>query len=93
MGRVSGMEISSPPKISPREARLFFPRANFKVKFPYLKPTAHLEIVYQVMKGIEISQWPSCIDSYRNKHFSMFFYAQVLFSTKGREYQFCNGPR
>ena len=55
MVRVSGMEISSPPKISPREeklavgpqeARLFFPRANFKVKFPYLKPTAHLEIVF-----------------------------------------------
>ena len=46
MGQVSGMEISSPPKISsrkekaclpravgPREARLFFPRANLKVKF------------------------------------------------------------
>ena len=59
MGLVSGMEISSPPKISPREeklalpravgpreARLFFPRANFKVKFPYLKPTAHSEIVF-----------------------------------------------
>jgi hypothetical protein len=91
MGRVSGMEISSLPKISPREEQSLPP--NFKVKFPYLKPTAHLEIVYQVMKGIEISQWPSCIDSYRNKHFSMFFYAQVLFSTKGREYQFCNGPR
>jgi hypothetical protein len=40
------MEISSPPKISPREARLFFPRANFKVKFPYLKPMAHSEIVF-----------------------------------------------
>jgi hypothetical protein len=55
------MEISSPPKISPREeklasqvpravcppeASLFFPRANFGVKFPYLKPTAHSEIVF-----------------------------------------------
>jgi hypothetical protein len=58
MGRVSGLEISSPSKISPgrkaclpkavgpREARLFFPRANFKVKFPYLKPTAHSEILF-----------------------------------------------
>ena len=59
MGRVSGMEISSPPKISlreekpclpravgPREAKLFFPWANFKVKFPYLKPMAHLEILF-----------------------------------------------
>jgi hypothetical protein len=46
MGRVSGMEISSPPKISPREEKLAFPRANFKVKFPYLKPTAHSEIVF-----------------------------------------------
>ena len=27
-----------------REARLFFPWAYFKVKFPYLKPTAHSEI-------------------------------------------------
>ena len=26
--------------------RLFFPRANFKVKFPYLTPTAHSEIVF-----------------------------------------------
>ena len=46
MGRVSGMEISSPPRISlreeklasvgPWEARLFIPQTNFKVKFPYL---------------------------------------------------------
>jgi hypothetical protein len=28
------------------EARLFFPQANSKVKFPYLKPTAHSEIVF-----------------------------------------------
>jgi hypothetical protein len=49
------MDISSPPKICPREEKLaygpwevrfFFPRANFKVKFPYLKPTAHSEIVF-----------------------------------------------
>ena len=59
MGRVSGMEISSPHKIKPtgtkaclpravglQEARLFFPQATFKVKFPYLKPTAHSEIVF-----------------------------------------------
>ena len=39
MSRVSCMGISSPqglkktPKISPREARFYFPRANFKVFF------------------------------------------------------------
>ena len=62
MGRVCGMEISSPTKITaweeklaaweeklaarPREARLFFPWADFEVKFPYLKCTAHSEIVF-----------------------------------------------
>ena len=55
MGQVSGMEISSPTKISPREeklclqkflgpqeARLSFPWANFKVKFLNLKPIQKL---------------------------------------------------
>ena len=55
MGQVSGMEISSPPKISQWEEKLavgpwvasfFFPRANFKVKFPCLKPTAHSDVVF-----------------------------------------------
>jgi len=59
MGRGSDMEISSPPKISPREekscfpravgpreARLFFTRVNFRVKFPYPKRMAHLENVF-----------------------------------------------
>ena len=56
MGQVSGMEISSPPKISqweeklasqgPQEARFFFQRANFKVKLPDLKPTADSEILF-----------------------------------------------
>jgi hypothetical protein len=32
--------------VGPREARLFFPQANFKVKFLYLKPMAHSEIVF-----------------------------------------------
>ena len=32
--------------IGPREAKLFFPRANFKVKFPYLKRRAHSENVF-----------------------------------------------
>ena len=31
---------------SKNEARLFFQRADFKVKFPYLKPTTHSEIVF-----------------------------------------------
>ena len=30
----------------PLGGKLFFPWANFKVKFPYLKPTAHSEIVF-----------------------------------------------
>ena len=60
------MEISSPPKISqeeekaclPRdvdlqEARLFFQRANFKVKFPDLKPTAHAEYQFQVILPLQ----------------------------------------
>ena len=58
MGRVLGMQISSPPKISLREARLFFPEANVKVKshgpFRNCIPVR----LNQVIKGIEISQWP-----------------------------------
>ena len=69
MGRLSGMEISSPSKIAigAWEASLSFPQANFKVKFPYRKPKAGpfgncIPVrVNQVMKGIEISQWPSHI--------------------------------
>jgi len=32
--------------VGPQEARLFFTRVNFKVKFPYLKRMAHLENVF-----------------------------------------------
>jgi hypothetical protein len=41
-----GRKACLPRAVGPREARLFFPRANFKVKFPYLKPTAYSEIVF-----------------------------------------------
>ena len=68
MGQISGMEMSSSPKISPREARLFFPRANFKVKFPLPETQGPFRNfvpvrVNQMMKGKEISQW------LRNKDF------------------------
>ena len=62
------MEIPSPQEeaclpraIGPQKDRFFFPWANLKVRFPYLKPTAHSEIVgvNQVIKGIETFQWPS----------------------------------
>ena len=40
-----GQTDSKTAIVGPWEARLFFTWANFKVKFPYLKPTAHSKIV------------------------------------------------
>jgi hypothetical protein len=39
--KLAGKEKFASQAVGPWEARLFFPRANFKVKFPYLKSTAH----------------------------------------------------
>jgi hypothetical protein len=81
------MEISSPPKISPREekacvpravgpweARLFFTQANFKVKFPYLKRTAHSGLYScksqpSNQRCRNFSMAIEYIDSYRNMGF------------------------
>ena len=63
--------------------RLYF---NFKVKFPYLKPTAPFKncIPVIVNQGIEISQWPShnayIARTYLQPHYGNGVFGNVYFA-------------
>ena len=46
LAHCTGRKACFPRTVSTQKARFFFPRANFKVKFPYLKPIALSEIVF-----------------------------------------------
>jgi hypothetical protein len=58
--------------LGPRKARLFFPRANFKVKFPCLNPQP-IRKLYSCksqpsdLRYRNFSMAIACIDSYRNR--------------------------